>query len=1325
MKAVEKLGTSLADNYSPSQQEQDLIPLSLPGRVVACLLSAMWVGGGSPSRLLVEYAAKNLDRFLKREARVLRRQEQSLMTEQKTLWAVPFCELAASLGLKPRLTLRLIRSLCPTMPDTEPRRNYAEPYYDPLRAACLEAVLLGRDLSIDDILPERFRHKKGEREERYASERRAFSDLIGNVLRVHMLRARTLVKPTRVSDIAGDLTSDLKLYREKSEHRWFKGDHQYSTWALKACETLLTCSGDAEALFEEIAALAERTIPSGSAWLWKDMAEMLARHEKYRPLAYRLLERAAQFVTGRPVPARDRWELLLRCSEIASRYDETLGRDYYGRALAAAEGIDDDIVPLLSLETRLASRIIPLATNQERRVFATRLARNVEAHEKFVSERAQPLWEQALGAVTKLDFASGAALCSRWDDEDRLRIEDGIRPFVREATNTRLLLPLEALSLLRLTSERSHLSETFITILDHLISGGVVARPGLVQALRVLSVWITRDLPVSQRQEAAEQVVAWSERNGIAHFAGVSELRELISFASQLSSEANQEQSYSYHLSESEKATVDQIFLEARNGSLEDVDARVDKIWRSSYRSKGVREFLVTLGRSVAPSQHVAYLDALIAIGPDRVYAQYIAEALGDLLIEWGNHAAVRDWVGQGIPTFFENQLPAVVAYSYNAAENLNAVLEVPQLTSYPRDSILLPAVGKHMEALSARSLYVVAEAIVATLEDSALREVFEWSLTRTERRLEKNGAVLGPLAEVHLINEAPKVLAHFLWALFGHSDKRVRWRALHAARGVLTIPTNVLGNERRHQLLDELVGLINSSHAGAFRSKGLEFYPVSARVWLLVLLERLADERPENLAAHARTIADIAFNRIFPHAQLRGLAKRVVFHLADHIPTILPHDMLDMLTFANRPTSCLYPRGDAFSSRYGPGSSDQTDGSRSTRRFGFDWLDTLRYWYPPVSRIFGDPPRDLNITARAERWICDHWGRSDKDWWKDPREIGARYGWQEMDHGHGQVPIIENMRTYLEYHAMFCAAGEMSDELPQNVRNGDYENSESLIDPWERWIREHVTTRQDCWLADLRSSTPYRADCWRQFLPLEQWLRRDNPAEYDLELGLEEGSQLTEMVVSGYLTIGDSGRRGTARVSSALVSPDAALSLMRALQTTSNPHNYILPMDDEDYSEREITDAGFELKAWLNDGRFEEGLDEFDSLARGVGGSFTSFGKDFMNTMAVRPIAGTGRYRSSDGSEVALFEIWDDSLEKDRITEPFSMGRRLWLRVDVLLEYLRQRNRDLIIEVQIARNSERNQRDEEEKYDLGKSRIYLLRGNGTLETLDGSRQFG
>lgn len=1330
------LGASLAPLLTADEIRQHLSELTrLPPRVMALLLGSIWRAGGSPPPELVRETAEKIDRVLKREADFQRRwRERRLGREEEDAWVVSFCELTASSGADSALVLRLTKALCPPMPETTPQRRWSYPYYDPLRAACLEAALTGGDVTTSSLMPERFRHKAGENQYHFDSERRAFGEVIGKVIEIYKLRARALAASLTITDAASAIRKNLDSYRVDSEHRWFKGDFQYLNWAKRATETLLlaeTGAGDAterENILRDIADLAERVAPDGAAWLWKDMAEMLARRDECRPLAYHLLERATLRVAEQRVRAQERWELLLRCSEIARRYDDALGRDYYGRALSAAEGVNDDNLTLLSLQSRLARKVVSFSTSDERREFAAHLSRNLASHEDFVSERSRLPWEQTVGAVTRLDPASGASLCSRWDDENLLDVDDGIVPFVEEAAGSGFLPPLAGLNLLRLAKKHFDVSESAVELLDLLAAAGTAARPNLVWALRRLSDWIKRDLPVKRRRTAARRIVEWATAHGAGQFVGIAELRALESFAAGIKSSEDTENNYSYRGDEeNKKPTIEELFAEARTGSLENLDARLDTVWRRDHYR--VAEFLVTVGRSVAPNRRAEFLAAIVALESERIFAQYVAKGLGQLLREWRNFAPVREWTEKGgIEAFFRNHLPSLVVYEHNAADNLSTVLSAPQIVGQPRTKFLLPAVIKHFETLGAGALYLLAETLAETIEGADLRDVFEWSLDRTERRLEADGAFknAAPPVITPPFDDCPAVLARFLWSLFGHPDKTVRWRALHAARGIfLAPPLDATDRDFKRRLLDELIGQINISEVGAFRSERADFYPLSARVWLLVLLERLTSEVPDEITPHAATLRDLAVDKTLPHAQAREIARRAFLRIAELRPSAVTPEMADEVARANRPASCFYPRGKYRDSRYEKNTSDAQNAPASTRRFNFDSMDTLPYWYSNVSQIFGEPPKNAGVIARAERWICDRWGRSESDWWKDPRELGERYKWQEMMNRHGSVPPIENLRTYLEYHAMFCGAGEMVDELPVNVTGWDDEEMPAC--PWEEWIAEHVAADSDGWLSDLRSPTPHRADCWGDFPPIDEWLKPRDAAEYDAELGLDETEHKGEIMVCGNITLGDSYRRGSIRVSSSLVNPETALSLLRALQTASNPHDFMLPVESRGSGDMEIDEGEFELKAWLDDRRIEKGLEGFDSLARGVRGSFTTFSKDFLATMNIRRERGTRHYHASDGKRIARLEIWNDNEEEEteRITEPFSEGERLWLRIDALLEYLRLKERDLIIEVQIERRERREHNENNEEYDLGKSRIYLLRRNGQLETMDGNRQIG
>jgi hypothetical protein len=396
----------------------------------------------------------------------------------------------------------------------------------------------------------------------------------------------------------------------------------------------------------------------------------------------------------------------------------------------------------------------------------------------------------------------------------------------------------------------------------------------------------------------------------------------------------------------------------------------------------------------------------------------------------------------------------------------------------------------------------------------------------------------------------------------------------------------------------------------------------------------------------------------------------------------------------------------------------DRRRSPRDESRFSF-WIDTENYWFAALDRVFGYP--DVDVRDRAERWIIDTWGRTNEDWWHDPRELSGRYESRELYSSRESVPTIETLRVYLEYHSMCCAAGEMIDSLPTAVDTYDGD----LTDHWKEWLSEQLPWRDSHWIADLRSATPLRSDCWGQHGDLDEWLRTIRESEYDDALGLAEYGHVGQLVVLGHHEIGDDRRRGTVRVSSALVSPATAGALMCALQTTE-PNDFLLPLDGVWQDDAIITDAEFELTPWLREGRSDEGLDRYDPLGRIEVSSLSGFGDDFLSTVGATTSDDGLQFQTSGGKQVGALEVWNDRLERERVTEFYTAGERLWVQVDTLLEYLRTRDRDLIIEVTIARNrSERSYRQESEKYDLGRDRIYLLRGDGTLETLAGRRAIG
>ncbi len=156
----------------------------------------------------------------------------------------------------------------------------------------------------------------------------------------------------------------------------------------------------------------------------------------------------------------------------------------------------------------------------------------------------------------------------------------------------------------------------------------------------------------------------------------------------------------------------------------------------------------------------------------------------------------------------------------------------------------------------------------------------------------------------------------------------------------------------------------------------------------------------------------------------MRELAKRAVLRLAQEDPSRLSAEEVGQLRQSNTPLACRYP----YESPYWRGG-DEWDFSREGRRYTFDSMDTMPYWFAPLGRVFHQTAQE--VAWRAERWVVDSWGRTDKAWWDDPRELRDERNAMLASTRHGHIPVLENLQHYLEFHAMQCVAGELIDALP------------------------------------------------------------------------------------------------------------------------------------------------------------------------------------------------------------------------------------------------------------------------------------------------------
>jgi len=746
--------------------------------------------------------------------------------------------------------------------------------------------------------------------------------------------------------------------------------------------------------------------------------------------------------------------------------------------------------------------------------------------------------------------------------------------------------------------------------------------------------------------------------------------------------------------------------------SVKEIHEVIDYIRASTQTSNiyiSITDILDRIGSCVTLGDRVLHLEALNCCEPPSVPGYALLEAIARRVTDWHDAPSIASWCHERLLHVVADHLSSFSPWLPHGQSPLPALLEKSGLPSERICAELLEAMEHHVDVLDAPTVYALVGLAARYCTPDETSRIMSRYVDRLLERI--------PIAERDawdaddIPTEATEGIARFLYALMGDIDVRNRWQAAHVVRCLTRF-----GNS---DIVDKLMSLFDKTSEQSYRKPDAPFYWLSARLWLMIALDRIANETPSTIKHQGVLLLEIATNDDFPHVLVRAFAKSAISKLVDGGNLVLSATQRKSLKKIN--TSPLNRRKARPS--YSVGFDKYKYREDEDRRFHFDTMDTLPYWYTSKLNIFADVNGEEFLDS-AEHWIVDRWGVKSNPWRWDDESRKHRFTnrpFTSTYHSHGSMPTLERFHTYLEWHAMWCAIGElMQKRALAKAAEDDYYT-------FERQLDRACLTAPPLWLADLHSRKPFEYQLW--FAPNDDvnvWVENISNDEFLAELGLANNDG--EIIIASSHETGSYKFRSSVLVKTALVSPETAAALTRALQTVQDNWDYRIPSDGD---KLEIDNPPYKLLGWLADGKHELGIDERDPLRYDVNAIECTPSSDTITTLNLSFINDDqAKWIEADyGNTVFVYGAWGDNRGDEREDRWYdetirSSGWRLRIEKEALRAFLNEIGLDLITEIEITRRNKGygyyRRYDEEEAKEARFDRVILLRRDGAIEAAEG-----
>lgn len=1199
-----------------------------------------------------------------------------------------------------------VRPIVAAIPFQRPNRVpifYSKPYANreseqevelALRIMCLLAAIDSQDINIKDLYPKNFSKIKNEKDYkiRHAleKEKSEYESFFTPALSAYKLRADW---------ICFHLTKQKALDQFQAICTSVANDWRYRAFTYNVQEQLNFLGG----LLAEVCLLfesANKWIPkilevfifqSNEISLRTKLLEILVQKKTTHRSSLELLYEIEQKIIQKRLNASQATEIFISCAKFGGYIDIATGKHYFEKTIEVVADIDLEAYDKIAAIYHLTQHGI----GEPNPKLAYQFAKFIEyADEKLTGyDKKHFPYLPGMEAIYQLDPASLFPVLCRWHHRDMLDLTEYTLPLVHRMFSDGLITT-ELAAVLFLLDTESYYRENTGFIEDLLIQW---SRDRDFNQLNYYCSILFREL---QLYKNLTQITILRDACKKIHGVENSLLDQMESYIS-FRNTVNPEKQSSYKNDFSlEEFIYPEELLEIDISAPEEIENAILKLYNKDEYSRNwtISKYLRDLGAAVDPNQYVTFLKAITRLSPKLVGSYELREHLKDYLEKWIVHPGVRKWRQEAFPRIAKLWFKTY-REDRNVLSYLKDLADIFEIDSSYFAEILRKLLPEEINYLEEEVIYQSFQ-LLAPLPSDQNRLFITWILSKWTLGIDEDVADGTWKADLTPPSDPRESVAGLVHFLLGHPDKRLRWKAVHLLRHSINLEDTTL--------VTLLLKAQDKKNITPFQEKKFVFYSVSAKLYLWIAIARVSEENPACLLEFSEEFLEELVKKDPPHVLIRSLIKQTCLNLVKAETTCYTTEEQKLIEQQLVSEISNHTSVEEYIARV-------EAASKSKLQFSFDHLDTLPYWYHNLGRAFNIG--EFVIAKEADRIIREEFGYQgdvNADDYIHKQLHSSNY--HLTSKRQNNLPTIEDLQTYFEYHAMFCVAQRLLDSVPES-------NPDDSWTSFHSWLEHRGVTWKHYWLSDIRDPLPLEARYWvNKFNHFDKEWRDKIPDSYfDQQVGFEHFWGCNRLTVYGQESRFFRENTETVSIHSALVTEKTAEALLRALQTAKDPYDYVIPFEEDVYG-HEVEETGFSFKGWLRStGPEGSGLDKHEPLARNIGNSYIAFGERVQNTL---DITYDTYYKRAfhKGREVAQYQQWEETTERNfGLVE--SSGTIFRVDIELILKLLQEFRSCLLLRCVIDRQlKERIYRADRREKDFGNIvKFYLIKPNGQVKTLRGS----